>query len=63
MFLKEALKMTDNVNKFNAAGAKMGQQVKMAGWRRGQNLVAVNLKAELQRRGVVYGNDDKAKGL
>jgi len=60
MFLKEALKMTDNVKKFNAAGAAIEQKSKVAGWRRGQGLVAVNLKAELQRRGVVYGNDEKS---
>lgn len=51
--------MTDMVNKFNAAGAAIEQQAKVAGWRRGQGLVAVNLRAELQRRGVIYGNDDK----
>ena len=52
--------MTDMVNKFNAAGAAIEQKSKVAGWRRGQGLVAVNLKAELQRRGVMYGNDDKS---
>jgi len=56
MFLKEALKMTDMINKFNAAGEQLQNRTNAAGYRKG--IAAVNLAAAFQARGVVFGPMD-----
>lgn len=53
---KEALKMTDTINKFNSATAAVQQMAQGtgAGYKRGVNQV-FNLAAALQARGISLG--------
>ena len=59
MFLKEALNMTDNMNKFNKATVVLQNKARGAGYKKAA--AAVNLAAEFMARGVnvQHGQNEK----
>lgn len=54
---KEALKMTDTIEKFNSATVAVQQMTTgtAAGFKRGMNSPVFNLAAALQKRGITLG--------
>ena len=59
MFFKEALNMTDNMNKFNKVAALLQNKARGAGYKKAA--AAVNLAAEFMARGVnvQHGQNEK----
>lgn len=56
MFLKEAFKMTDTINKFNAGIETLQRGNKVSGFKRGAT--AINLAEIFQARGITFGTND-----
>ena len=59
MFVKEALKMTGNVTKFGKAVATLNTSGRVAGFKRANAAVAINVAKELQSRGVMLGPNEQ----